>query len=470
LHSLVVDLQANIDFANCSLYNTSIAMVPSPRSTGPVPQVTSTNLTYSEAVQTQSEFHGKPHWTNATGLLGLAYKEMSKDGPEISEGSKRSTFTSLLDSVHSGNMFGLDFNPPGEESFVHLGGLDRGVHWGESPPDEAHRDEYTSSRRTTSDGYHTFSMFHLSVCGVSLFGNMSGYWTAIVDTGTAGLVLPAAMFDTLMKWVPNTEGEPEPWEPKSLKQGGCNKRRVFYIDENVVNRTELPWLNFQMSEGSPLLYIPLADLLYKRPSDAKTHPTRSYYAIQSFESTIGDDQSCVQRIQADHPHTPFDSPRVSLYNQRISIGSMVLRSLYAGFDYDTRRVGFANKPRVLAIVNDRSAGVHERCAAPSSCVGEQVLQLSTNSCPEPNCAKFFFQEVDPATSTCQLNRGIQYLMYSLFGICALAEVIMHVIYEHAILAVRNMAAGAMGPPRTRYCWERARAAISGWLDSPPATW
>jgi hypothetical protein len=185
-HSLVVDLQATISFANCSLYNTSIAIVPSAGSNGPVPQVQSTNITYSESVNTRSEFHGNPHWTNATGLMGLAYKEMAKDSGD--EGPKLSTFTSLLESVQlkgrGKNQFGLDFNPPGEESYVHLGGLKQDVHWGETPPDEF-QPQANNQRRLafTADGYHTFTMFHLSVCGVGLFANMSSYWTAIVDTG-----------------------------------------------------------------------------------------------------------------------------------------------------------------------------------------------------------------------------------------------------------------------------------------------
>jgi hypothetical protein len=265
-----------------------------------------------------------------------------------------------------------------------------------------------------------------------------------------------------MKWIPNTEGEPEPYVPS---KGVCDKRRVFYIDENVVNRTLLPVLSFRMREGSPLLYIPLEGLLYKRPSEAHTHPERSYFAIQSFESIIGDE---ICMADQKHPRSP-----TSLLAERISLGSMALRSLYAGFDYETRRVGFANKARVLDVLAERSSvgsGGNELCSAQASCIGGQELELSTNACADPNCAKYFFQEVDATTKLCKLNSGIQYLMYSLFGLCALVEVTMQLMYEHAVHAVRTQPTSSMGPPRHRYMWERARGAVSGWMESPPATW
>ncbi len=98
---------------------------------------------------------------------------------------------------------------------------------GERASDEDHPEYTFSTRRRLGGWYHTCMTYHLSLhqCGVSLFGNMSSYWEAIVDTGTAGLVLPTRMFDSLLAWVPAIREAPaEPWDPASQDYLSCNAR------------------------------------------------------------------------------------------------------------------------------------------------------------------------------------------------------------------------------------------------------
>jgi hypothetical protein len=55
-------------------------------------------------------------------------------------------------------------------------------------------------------GYHSFALFDLSVCGVSLqqaaFGDSQQPVSAVVDTGSSCLSLPAELFDALVSWLP----------------------------------------------------------------------------------------------------------------------------------------------------------------------------------------------------------------------------------------------------------------------------
>jgi hypothetical protein len=51
-------------------------------------------------------------------------------------------------------------------------------------------------------GYHSFRVYHLKICGVDMFRNLTSSWHALVDTGSSCLGLPAEFFDMLVSWVP----------------------------------------------------------------------------------------------------------------------------------------------------------------------------------------------------------------------------------------------------------------------------
>jgi hypothetical protein len=75
----------------------------------------------------------------------------------------------------------------------------------------------------------------------------------------------------------------------------------------------------------------------------------------------------------------------------IIIGSMALRYLYVGLDYEEQRVGFANK---LYTEIDQS---QEGCPKLTKCRGMQEYSSWNNECDIPNCKEYYFSEYDPVS-------------------------------------------------------------------------
>ena len=158
------------------------------------------------------------------------------------------------------------------------------------------------------DDYHSFSMWDLSVCGANLQqGVLQGVdpLSAIVDTGSTCLSLPAELFDALVSWLPVTcsdatdgtqqgqstataidpsllggnVGEPVSASGSSStytadpgSASNINTHvRYCWLAADLLSGT-LPTVSFRMAQSNPLLcdddplqpaklYIPLADLI-----------------------------------------------------------------------------------------------------------------------------------------------------------------------------------------------------------------
>ena len=243
----------------------------------------------------------------------------------------------------------------------------------------------------------------------------------------------------------------------------------------------LPWLRFRVQQGGPWLRLPLASLLYTRDADAdgaegaggarhSQHAHRRYYCLRragSVAAARGD----VTRLVGVRREPP-----------RFSFGSMALLALYAAFDMrqtgEGVRVGFAPKFGLAAAFAASggggggggggedggggvgAAGVRRRqrlegrreqqkeeqggCVAPTAaCVGAQ-WRNATNHCVDPPCARYFFQEVDPARRTCRLSPGVASLVYVAFAACVVAEVALHVMQLHTVAKATGGALGGVG--------------------------
>jgi hypothetical protein len=274
-------------------------------------------------------------------------------------------FEQLLENatVSSSRVFALDFSQDGSDGALHLGGID---------------DEYAESivwaeSQAVDDGFfHTVTLFNMSVCGVPLCSNWSSHWEALVDTGATCLTLPAEFYDVLMAWVPACSD--------------TNTGERCYVENNDAAIAALPHIAFQLKEYGTPLYISLASLLLDTGSSSSS-------LSLSPESTATDDDADANRelcVLRGGQIATSDG----LYMQtlpRISFGSLVLRSLYAAFDLDAPRVGFAAKTSPLD-------GEEGRCLS-ATCTGEQQLDRTTNACLNPSCEDFFFQEIDPTSLT-----------------------------------------------------------------------
>ena len=157
------------------------------------------------------------------------------------------------------------------------------------------------------DDYHSFSMWDLSVCGANLQqGVLQGVapMSAIVDTGSTCLSLPAELFDALVSWLPitcsdSTDGTQQGQstatavEPSLLggnvgdpvssgsaptyaadpgSASNINQHvRYCWLAADLLSGT-LPTVSFRMAQSNPSLadddplqppklYVPLADLI-----------------------------------------------------------------------------------------------------------------------------------------------------------------------------------------------------------------
>lgn len=227
---------------------------------------------------------------------------------------------------------------------------------------------------TPSPGY-VFTMFRFGACGIESAVNYSSHFLAVVNTSSACLTLPAEVFDAAIGWLPVICAPTPPMTPyPTCVYAGPNISTADAAAPQFV-------LQFRLSEDGPLLLLDLLDLLL-----LDHHPAafQGQYVCMLKGSSLR-------------------SSQVPLV-----LGSMALRSLFTVVNVSSHRIAFANKAFTEAQPPNYSA-----CQAVHSCAGLQSLYVPANICTPPECASYFFQEVDPVSQTCTyVSLSIVYLHLS----------------------------------------------------------
>jgi len=92
---------------------------------------------------------------------------------------------------------------------------------------------------------------------------------------------------------------------------------------------------------------------------------------------------------------------------------------------------------------------YANCRPPTTCTGGQALITPTNTCVEPACAWYLFQELDAGTHTCALAPQYAVLGFAIVGALAVAEVWTWSRYDVHLDAAWAAATGGRRPARPR---------------------
>lgn len=301
---------------------------------------------------------------DCSGLIGLGY-------PPSDQGL--SSFLSLMAPFSSEALttplpavvFGLDLNLAPAESVLHLGGVHDGIResiqW--SPPD------------TLPSEAHTFSMFHLSMCGQSLLHGNSAV-AAVVDTGASCLSLPAEIFDQVLGHLPALC---HPWPTENA----TNAQSCSLAADIDPRRTRLPTLSFTMQKEGLPLHLPLSRII------------RPWQRDKEFKQRL-----CMHRGLSVK------------FGAQISLGAMPLGAFYAAFNMATHQVGLANK---LA-----TSASDVMCVGQIACKGMQT-QDARQSCEDPKCNQFYFYALHNESKTCVLSWTFHAVFASAFAIFVVSQ-------------------------------------------------
>jgi len=86
----------------------------------------------------------------------------------------------------------------------------------------------------------------------------------------------------------------------------------------------------------------------------------------------------------------------------ISLGSLVLKSLYFAADYSTGAIGLANKVEISVgnYYYTNTSPPNPYCKLSITCKGHQEFDSFSNSCVDPLCSSYFFLKFDSSTHEC----------------------------------------------------------------------
>ena len=211
---------------------------------------------------------------DAAGVLGASHWP---DGP----------WQSMLNIVSGGtDTFALDLNR-GEASRLVLGGTYSAA-------------DIAWSQSQTAPDFQELLLYSPSVCGAELLGASSGWWLALIDSGSSCLGLPSNVFYGLFRWIDPSlrqcsfelhDGETSDEEAAGSGEGGASgggasnnaylSARRCYLPRGA-DAASLPTLSFRLSQTGPLLRLPLSELLL--PTDADG--TREFCVRSHTSSTV----------------------------------------------------------------------------------------------------------------------------------------------------------------------------------------
>lgn len=314
---------------------------------------------------------------DAAGVLGASHWP---DGP----------WQSMLNIVSGGtDTFALDLNH-GDESRLVLGGTYSAadISWSESQ---------------TAPDFQELLLYSPSVCGADLLGASSGWWLALIDSGSSCLGLPSNVFYGLFRWIDPSlrqcSFDLHDGETSEEAEGGASggtaylSARRCYLPRGA-DPAALPSLSFRLSQTGALLHLPLSELLL--PTDADG--TREFCIRSHTSSTVSSETRLIP----------------------ILLGSQALHAFYAVFQMSpgAARVGLAQKHALNATGGTQRAS---GCAAQPTCIGQQQYVAATNECRPPNCAERYSRHYDTESGTCVLSTSFEAMALVLLIGFAVAE-------------------------------------------------
>jgi len=346
--------------------------------------------------------------TDVDGIIGLSYDQLSLTAANDRNRSV-SPFHSLLSTVSDetiGDFFSLDYF----NNRLLLGGID-----------ETWRDSllWSYPAAITLNSYHSFLLWDLSVCGVNLQSQLLNSniqpLSAIIDTGSTCLSLPAELFDSLITWIPVTcSDSPDGLQPsdeqvinnKTNIYGGANndpESRLGSASNSNINinphirycwlatdltTISLPSITFRLSASN----INYADNDGRQPQKIIISLNDLLSSTQKSSSLLQPQRLCLVRTDT------INSP-----GNFISFGSRVLTSIITVYSLATHQIGMMNYPATIRTPSNNS------CIVPIKCVGQQSHNKVYNFCVEPNCSDYYFFTLNKSTHSCQLNSGFHVL-------------------------------------------------------------
>ena len=359
--------QSSVSFysRNCSFYSALIGFSNDSDSGSSGKNVSSDVY---EADWIDYEDNALHQWDNSTGMLGLGYtKCKGSDCFNIT----RSPFQMLLENQYHTTLFGLDFNNISSTSVMDIGELN-------SMYDDSF--EWAPRQISTFPQYYEFTLNDLLFCDVHVMANMSTAWQSRVDTGSACLTLPAEIYNNVLSWLDLT-----------IEVEDLNRT---YSNEDVLQLLDLPSLSFTINESGEPMRISLKDLLIDSSELVNVPDSPEIFLASGGEVISSNLRMCMLSS------TYVDSTSSKLLPPEIVLGSLALRSLYVGFDFDESnpRIGFANKRAV-------DSSTKGQCAAPVTCIGSQYPNSHHNSCRNPDCRKYFYAAMNEDTYICEYDKG-----------------------------------------------------------------
>jgi len=337
------------------------------------------------------------NWTAANGDIGLAYCGQGLNcKPSIFQSLLLNETTTLTEYELFGNTSYIApvLNSTTEPLVVGLdfqGSKGGNMQMGEIDP-LYQKKLVWAPIQTSTPLYQQVEIQNLNICNINLFANWSYTWPVIVDTGSSCLSLPQEMFTSFVDWYNNSE---------------------------VTSADQLPAFSFSLSDVTSAsqqhmnqFFVPLSTLLL---------PNSTHIGSTGGPSVVvgGVKYSlCVVR------GSPITTNNIdgTLSTPLITLGSMVLQSIYFTADYTSGHVGFASKLSDEKQQYFASSASYSQCYPPASCIGQQKYVYNYNKCTVPSCSHYFFTTVDSTTQSCKYSNGALGVGFTFIGLIVLIEV------------------------------------------------
>jgi len=365
----------------------------------------------------ERNYDSKFYWNGTDGQFGIEFVRDQDPLRYVSPFEEllfaTSTFQdrAIHDSIY---LYSLDLQPwlSPTPSYLTLNGYlnaeDQPVEWAERP------------MALNDSRYWYFNMYHLSLCGVSVFGNYSAYWPVLIDSGASWLTLPAEMFDAFISWAPVGE----------CGYGLYLKNPAYFVcqvgEDALQYPDRMPPLTFALSDNGVAHGISLRNLVVPATPD-----TPSVLPAPIFAVKRGNSLGHVKGIPT-HPGT-----------SKISVGARFLSGFTTVFDTKTGLVGFRGRvplPNTVPLAEmlfdashpDRAtflAPADHFCPSTVSCHGAETYYQPQNACIAPDCSIYFFRALDRSNGYCVLSYGFEATLITTILIATLMEIYLYRGYQ-----------------------------------------
>lgn len=330
----------------------------------------------------------------ASGIFGIGFAVPGDIDRRLLKDSSWNIFDSLTDLTSASEPYyqsiGLDlYTDPAVPSKMYVGGVmdefRSTIQWSEAVQDQI----LLSGGRSLVFKRHALRIYGLSACD-TIFTSTTTVTHAYVDSLSSCLTLPPTVFDALMSWLP-VACEPGP-------SGSVSLACYFTVTPSSGGTAAvLPTLSFRLGATSSYeqLHLPLDHLLL--PAVTTTSTTTG--------ATTTRRRLCINRA---------DESRTS--SSDIIFGSYAMSAFYIHLDKSGERTGIANKAwRSTASAPSSLAPSTAQCKLRQLCKGMQTTRTGFNQCVDPDCAGYYFLELDEASKTCALRLNFHYTAIVILG-------------------------------------------------------